>query len=314
MYEKAHNANGHLESERHLRLDGSLEMDGLFGSDGTYVRHLYRASIAPDLSQAPANGTLGPVVQTEQTFDKAWRHTSQTDFRPDGTRQTVHTWGTSSDEVVTTLADDGKTIVSVEGTKGGRYYTAVYYPDNQHIKADVLNSYQGTTVQWYKADDAHTVALTITFDNNDVDHIVIPDAAGKPLINQVWTLGYSGQEQRLLDHVDHLNSAGLVDIKYEFDHTTHLLNAVTFYQQVDKVDKPYGARIVYTVGPDGWATKVETFSADNSSDHGKELTPANGRRFVLEPWMVTRPTYELPKLKDGIKLYGDPPNEEYDYD
>jgi len=349
MYEKTHDDNGHLASERHLRADGSLEMDGHFNPDNTYVRHLYYSASAlvaspavsqgpsQDSSQAPsqalpqassqassqaASPASAPdpkaalVVSSEQTFDKLWKHTSQTDFRPDGTKQLVHTWGAGSDELVTTLAKDGKIVISSEGTKSGKNYTVSYYPDGQNIKMDVLNNYEGTTIQWYRLDQAHTLTLKVTFDNSDNDQIVIPGPSGKPLINQVWSLDNSGQpypgpEPRHLDHIDHFNDAGTVDIRYDFDRTSGKLTTVTYYQG----DKPstYGARVVYTVGPDGFATGVKTFDATNKDDGGKPIAQGS-KQFVLAPWMVTRPKFEVPTLKDGLKLYGEPPQEEYDFD
>jgi hypothetical protein len=335
MYEKTHNLQGHLATERHLRTDGSLEMDGHFNPDNTYVRRLYflpsapvssasSASAAALASPATAGTSQNPValtVSAEQIFDKVWRHTVETDFRPDGTRKLIHTWGQGSDELVTTLAEDGKTVLSAEGTKNGSYYAVVYYPDYQNIHVDISNSYAGTTFQWYRLDQAHTLTLRVTCDNKDNDQIVIFDPSGKALISQVWSLDWSGKpypgpDPRELDHIDHFNAAGKVDIKYDFDRVTRTVNKVTYYQgdlSGDAVLAPYGARVVYTVGPDGFATNVETFNANNTSDGGKTLTQADGKRFVLESWMVSRPSYELPKLKEGLKLYGTPPDESFDF-
>jgi hypothetical protein len=309
MYEKTHDAQGHLASERHLRADGSLEMDGIFKADNTYVRHLY----FPGPSQDPR--TL--VVSTEQIFDKLWHPTLKTDFGPDGTRVSVHIWGAGTDELVATLSADGKTIVSAEGKKNGSYYSVLYYPDGQSIKMDIQNGYSGTTIQWFRQDEAHSLALKATFDNSQNDQIVITNKAGKPLVNQVWSLDYSGQpysadQPRVLDHIDHYNDSGRVDIRYDFDRISRSVKTVTYYKGDNQ--EPYGMRFVYTVGTDGLATKVESYDAHNTSDGGKPLTPADAKRFVLEQWMYTRPAFVLPALKEGLKLYGDPQQEEYDRD
>jgi hypothetical protein len=214
------------------------------------------------------------------------------------------------------LAADGKTIVSSEGTKGGRYYTAFYYPDSRNIKVDVLNSYEGTTFQFYRLDQAHTLGLKVTFDNSQNDQIVIPGPSGKPLINQVWSLDYSGKpvngpDPRVLDHIDHFNDDGKVDIKYVFDRASRRLIEVTYYQ--GDTPSQYGARVIYTVGSDGFATSVKTVDANNKDDGGKPVAKGS-KHFSLAPWMVTRPGYDLPKLKEGLKLYGEPAQEFFDVD
>lgn len=338
MYEKTHNADGHLASEKHLRVDGSLEMDGLFRLDGTYVRHLYYppavaaitsgAAVKADsagkadstvkaepavpsdavksaAASGPASSSAAPalVVSAEQTFDKWFHPLSETDYRPDSTRKSTHTWGDGLDETVSNFSDDGKTMLNQVTTGRGKYYTAVYYPDGINIKVEALNVYNGTTFQWYRPD--HSLMLKLTYTALHSDDIVIPDEKGKPLVRQVWYPDYSGQSvngkfPQRLDHLDHFNSEGNVDSRYDFDSTSHKLTTVTFYQG----DSELGARTVYTVGEGGWATNVKTFDAADKDDGGKPLTQVGGKQFVLEPWMVTYPTYELPPLKDGLSLYG----------
>jgi hypothetical protein len=295
MYEKTHDRGGHLFAERHLRLDGSLEMDGCFNPDATYVRHLYY----PGASHDPHN----LVVSAEQTFDKWWHPVAETDFRPDSTKKLVHTWGDGLDETLSNFADDGKTLVSRVTTGRGKYYSAIFYPDGVNIKVEALNTYEGTTFQWYRLD--HSLKLKLTLTPSNADEIIIPTDAGKPMIKQVWYRNMSeplvdGQFPQRLEHIDHYNDAGKVDVKYEFDSTSHQLSVVTVYRD----DKPWGARAIYTIGEGGLATNVKTFDAENKDDGGKPLTAADGKRFVLESWMVTHPSYELPPMKDGLTLYG----------
>jgi hypothetical protein len=299
MYEKAHDASGHLLTERHLRLDGSLEMDGHFNPDASYVRHLYYPGSTPGAAQDPR--VL--VVSAELTFDKWWHPTTETDFRPDGTRKLVHTWGDGLDETFNNFADDGIKLVSQVTTGRGKYYTALYYPDGINIRVEALNNYQGTTYQWYRPD--HSLQLKLTLTSSYADEIIIPTVAGKPLIRQVWYQDYSqkqvdGKYPLRLDHLDHLNDEGKVDVRYAFESGTHRLSSVTYYLG----DQEWGARVIYTVGEDGSATSIRTFDGENNDDGGKPATEANSKQFVLQPWMVTHPTYQLPPLKEGLSLYG----------
>jgi hypothetical protein len=341
MYEKTHNAEGHLALERHLRTDGSLEMDGRFRLDGTYLRHLYYPPVTPSATSAasvasgdataggaanagsaakadpakpasasapesgPANAPAAPnlVVSAEQTFDKWWHPVSETDYRLDATRKSTHTWGDGLDETVSNFSDDGTTMLTQVTTGRGKYYTAIYYPDGLNIKVEALNTYEGTTFQWYRPD--HTLQLKLTYTAVHSDEFVIPDAQGKPQVKQVWFLDYSGQPvdgkyPKRLDHLDHLNAEGNTDIRYEFDSTGTKVTTATVYLG----DTELGARLIYTVGDDGWAVSVKTFDENNNDHGGKPLTHADGKQFVLEPWMTNRPTYELPPLKDGLNLYG----------
>ena len=311
MYEKTHDLGGHLATERHLRLDGSTVMDGHINPDNTYVRHLY---FAADTAGLPAGSKL--VVSAEQVFDAKWKHTSETDFRTDGTRQTLHAWGEGSDELVTTIAADGKTILSAEGTKSGNYYSVEYFPDGHTIKADVENSYKGTTIQWYRLDQAHSVSLKVTFDNSDNDTVVVYDSTGKVVMDQVWSLDfagnpYPGPEPRALDHVDHYRADGKIDVRYDFDRTTRKVNKITYYLG----DSPwfFGPHVAYKIGPDGVATDVENNDKNNHSDGFKPIADGKGKHFVVDPSITTRPKYELPKLKDSLQLYGVPPDESFDF-
>lgn len=310
MYEKTHDAQGHLASERHLRLDGSLEMDGQFDGANNYVRHLY----FPAAGQDPHALSVSAV----QNFDRAWHPTIETDFRPDGTTSLVHTWS-GADDLVKIMATDGKTIVSAEGKKNGDYYSVSYYPDGQSIKQDIQNGNEGTTIQWFRQDAAHSLALKVTFDNKNSDQIVIANSQGQPLLLQVWSpdADPSGQpasddQPRLLDRVDHFRADGKVDVRYQFDRQSQSLTSVTYYQGDNPTE--YGARVVYTVNEDGLATRVTTFDSRNSTDSGKALTEKDNKRFTLDPWLTTRPSYVVPALKEGLKLYGEPPSESYDFD
>jgi len=309
MYEKNHDEHGHLLTERHLRLDGSLEMDGHFNTDATYVRHLYYPSSSPVAAQGSSNnsGTPGSpgalVVSAEQTFDKWWHPTAETDFRPDATKKLEHTWGDGLDETLSNFADDGKTLLSKVTTGRGKYYSALYYPDGLNIKVEALNTYQGTTFQWYRPD--HSLQLKLTLTNLHSDEIIIPDDAGKPLIKQVWyqDVGQTqvdGKYPLRLDHIDHLNDEGKVDVHYDFDSSGHKLSTVTYYLS----DKSWGARLIYNIGEDGLVTSVKTFDDEDKDDGGKPITEANRKQFDLAPWMVTHPDYQLPPLKDGLSLYG----------
>jgi hypothetical protein len=303
MYEKTHDGNGHLFSERHLRLDGSLEMDGHFNpADTTYVRQLYYPASTPSTGQDAAD----LVVSAEKTFDKWWHPVSETDFRPDATRKLLHTWGDGLDETVSTFSDDGKKFLQTVTTGRGKHYEALYYPDGANIDVEYVNTYDGTIFQWYQPD--HKVILKATFRNTGMDEFVLPSPKGEPLYRQVWSKDYSGTEvdgeyPLVLEHVDLLKDGdeGKIDTRYVIDRTGVLTAVVVFLG-----DTEYGARMIYKVGADGWATSVETYDDKSNSDGGKALTQANGKRFVLGP-LLTRPSYQLPKLADGLKLRGDPP-------
>jgi hypothetical protein len=300
MYEKEHAPDAHLLAEKHLRLDGSLEMDGHFGSNGLYVRHLFY----PGASADPKVLT----VSSERVFDKLWNHVSQIDYRSDKTMQLAHVWDKEGAELVSTYAADGLTRTLQEKFKDGIYDRSDFLSDGVTVSLETINSYAGTTYRWFRPGPSHALLLEVTFDNSLSHEITIPSQSGQPLIKQVWSPDYNikavdGQFTRVLDHIDHYNAAGKVDIRYGYglfgglSNVTVLLGGETYY----------GARQLYTVDADGWATKVETFDDKNTSDGGKAVTHVDGKHFVLETWMVTRPTYEVPKLKDGLKLYGEPP-------
>lgn len=313
MYEKTHNAQGHLATERHLRLDGSLEMDGLLRSDGTYLRHRYYQSATPGPIQDPRQLS----VSAEQIFDSAWHPLQETDLRQDGTRQLVHTWTGLNQDLVTTFGADGKTIVSSEGKKDGAYLAVTYFPDGQTIQTELTNGDSGTNITWYRNDAAHSVALIVNHDNSGNDQITIMDTAGKPRYRQVWALDFSGQpypgpEPRKLDRIEHLTDSGQVDVRYEYYRKTGKLMTVTFYSG-DKYEQ-YGARVVYTFAEDGSSAKVETFDAKNNSTGVKQLPPATAGRYALDPKIVARPHFTEPPLKDGLKLYGEPPHDDFDFD
>jgi hypothetical protein len=300
MYEKTHDPDGHLFAERHLRLDGSLAMDGLLNPTGVFVRHLY--------FPGPSSDPRVLVVSSERTFDKLWKPISQTDYRSDKTKQLAHKWGKEGAEVVSNYAADGLTVTWQETTKDGSYDRLDYLSDGVTIALETINSSAGTTFKWYRPD--HSLTLAVKYENTQNQEIMIPTQSGKPLVTQVWQPDYNGkavdgQSPLVIDHIDHFDDAGKVDIRYVYN-LKHELTSVIFLLDSDTY---YGARQVYTVDADGWATKVETFDAKDTSDGGKTLTHADGKHFVIESWMVTRPTYEQPKLKDGLKLYGEPPNQ-----
>lgn len=305
MYEKTHGPDGHLFNERHLRLDGSLEMDGrLSPADSVYVRHLYYPGASSDPKVL--------VVSSEQVFDFKWKPVSKTDFRLDRTRQLAHVWDKDGAEVVSDFADDGLTKIWQEKVKDGTYSRLDYMPDGLSVAVETSNSYGGTTFSLYSREAPHVLVVAFTFTNTGNDEIIIPDTSGKPLLKQRWTPDYSakqvdGQFPMALDQVDHLDDTGKTDIRYSFA-LGGPLNSVTVL--LGGGETFYGPRKVYSVDSDGWATKVETFDDKNTSDGGKALSKdAFGKHFDMQPWAVTRPVYELPKLKEGLKLRGEPPYE-----
>jgi hypothetical protein len=315
MYQKTHNAQGHLSTERHLRQDGSLEMDGFFRPDGTFVRHHYYPSAA-----TPAVPVQDPrllSVSTEQVFDAAWHPVREVDLRQDGTRQLLHTWTGLSQDLVTTYGADGQTILSSEGKKGGAYLSVTYFPDGQTIQSELTKDSQGTNVTLYRQDAAHSVALMVTYDVNGNDIITLMDAAGKPRYRQDWAVDFSGQpypgpEPRKLDHIDHLTDSGLVDIRYEYYRKSGKLMTVTFF--TGGKGERFGARTVYNFAEDGSTAKVETFDDKNNSVGGaKDIPPSTASRFALDPRVGTRPQFTAPTLKDGLKLYGEPPHDDFDF-
>jgi hypothetical protein len=274
-------------------------MDGRFNPDTTYVRHLYY----PGATSGTSQDQKAPVVSAEQTFDKWWHPTTETDFRPDGTRKLLHTWGDGLDEMVSNYGDDGQAILNQEGSGRGKYYKALYYPDGANIQVEALNTHDGTTFQWYRPD--HSLKLKVTLTNSHAEQVVLTSDAGKPLVRQVWNQDMNqkqvdGKYPLRLDHLDHFNDEGNVDSRYDYDRSTGHLSSVTFYQG----DTALGARVVYTVGEGGDATSIQTYDADDKSDGDKPVTSATAKRFALETWMVTYPSYQLPPLKDGISLYG----------
>ncbi|MBS1992653.1 MAG: hypothetical protein JSS83_19175 [Cyanobacteria bacterium SZAS LIN-3] len=296
MYTKQHDETGHLSAERHLRLDGSLEMEGRFNPDKTYVRTLYypgKSANARDL-----------VVMTEQVFDKWWHPEAQTDYRPDGTKKLVHTWGDGLEEMFNNFAEDGKTLVSQVELKRGSYYTALYYPDGVNIMVEGLNTYEGSTFQWYRPD--HSLRLKVTYTNASADEIILTDDHGKLLYKQVWYKDYSGGMVNgtwplRLDHLDHFNDQGAVDIRYEFSSGTKRLQSVTYFEGTEL----YGQRTIYSVGFDGVrATTVQHYDKDNKGDGGKPATGALSKSFTLEPGTVKYPEFQLPPMKEGLSLYG----------
>ena len=300
MYEKKHDISGHLASERHLRLDGSLEMDGHFNPDQTYVRHLYFPASALDASLKP--GTL--VVSVEQVFDQWWHPTLQTEFRPDSSRKLTHSWGNGLDETFAYFADDGIRVVNEVTTGRGKYYTAIYYPDGLNIKVEALNTYDGTTFQWYHLD--HSLALKVTYSVGG-EAIVITDAIGKPLVRQYWQKDYNkpsvnGQPPLRLDHLDHFNAEGNVDSRYSYDTLDSNINSVTVFLG----DSEDGPRQVYDFDDTGTAVKVHTFSDEYKQDGGKPISKATKRDFSIDKELLKRPTFELPPLKAGLNLTGVP--------
>jgi len=297
MYTKDHDAMGHLIAERHLRADGSLEMDGHTNPDTTYVRHFYFA--AADLPGKEDK----KVVASEQLFDKWWHPTSATDFRPDSTRKMLHTWGDGLDEAFTNFADDGEKILSQVQTGRGKYYTAVYYPDGVNIEVEALNTYEGTTFQWYRLD--HSLKLKLTLNPAHQDHLILTDDKGKPVLEQVWVQDLSlpkvdGQPQKRLLHINRINDQGNVDRRYDFDSSTGQLSTVTDYLG----SEVYGARAEYKIVDGSAASTVETYDDSGKSDGGKPVTDAAHKQFVLDKRATTYPQYKLPQLKDGLNLYG----------
>jgi len=296
MYEKSHDERGHLSAERHLRNDGSLEMDGVFNPDTTYVRHKYYPG--------PSANPKDLVVSTLQVFDKWWHTLAQTDYRYNGTKQLEHTWGDGLDETFNYFADDGKTQVSQIVTKRGSWYTAIYYPDGVNIKVEGLNTYAGSTFQWYRPD--HTLRLKVTYNVNQSDEILFTDDSGKPTWKSVWFKDYNqamvnGSYPKRLEHLDHFNDKGEVDIRYEFESLSKKIKMVTYFES----DKVYGQRTVYYVGPDGVnALTVQHFDDGNKGDGGKPASGALKKSFKLPPELLVYPAYELPPLKEGLSLYG----------
>ena len=295
MYEKKHDESNHLSWEKRFRLNGSLEADGQLNPDGSYVRHLYYAGAAPSADPRAL------VVSSEQTFDKWFHPTRVVDYRPDSTKSLVHTWGDGLDEMFDNYAADGQTLLTHVKTGRGTYYSAIYYPDGLNIKVEALNTYQGTTYQWYRPD--HTLQYKLTLTPSHVDAIVIADNAGKPIVRQNWYRDFSapkinGEYQQMISYLERFNAEGNVDRRY--DYTDRVLTSVTDYFG----DTILGARKVYLVGMDGYPTTVKTYDVNDKDDGGKPVSKDEHVNFIPNVTWTVRPVLDVPKLPDSLNLYG----------
>jgi hypothetical protein len=304
MYEKTHDPDGHLFTERHLRLDGSLEMDGALGADSRYVRHLYYPGTTPGASSDPAK----LVVSALQVFDKTWKPLSQSDFRPDKTLKLAHVWQKDGSEVVSSFISDGRTRDWEEKTKDGHYDRLDFAADGVTVALETLNDYGGTTFKWFRPDN--TMRLSVKYTNMQHMEYTLANASGAPVILQDWEPDYTAKQVNdayplMVDHIDHLNAESKVDVRYIYGYTKKLVTVIVLLGG----DTYYGARAVYTIDDDGFASKVETYDDKNKSDGGRPLTHADGKKLVPDDWMLAAPKYEQPKLKEGLKLNGEPPQQ-----
>ncbi|MBS1992652.1 MAG: hypothetical protein JSS83_19170 [Cyanobacteria bacterium SZAS LIN-3] len=299
-YTKEHNSDGHLIAERHLRPDGSLEMDGIFLADGTYMRRLFFPG-----KSATADGL---VVASLRYFDRTWNPLSQTDNRADGTREMQQVW-VKDDRTHswTSYAADGMTALWMEKVKDGDYYRADYVDGGPGMRLETVNKYDGTAFTWYRPD--FTASLKVAFVNTKHVQYTVMGPNGKPLFTADWGPNYSakadaaGDYPRALESVDRYDADGKISVRYSFDNKG-VLTSVTLFQGVTT----YGARLVYDVDADGWATKVTTYDENFKNDGGKVVARANSRRFADDPAAKVIPSFELPPLKDGLKLWGEPPH------
>ncbi|MBU6451141.1 MAG: hypothetical protein KGS72_05130 [Cyanobacteria bacterium REEB67] len=300
QYEKFLDADGHLRHEEHWRKDGSLEMVGQL-IDQIYVRRAFY----PGTSHNPAD--LGVATQT--TFDLKWHPLTQVDFRPDRTVSAQHQWK-DSEETTLHFAGDGKTAIFVETKKDFDYYQGFYYEDGSGLRVDETNGPSGTIYQLFNRD--HKMTRRLVFTNTMIDQFTIMDGEGRPEWVQTWVEDWSrepvsGSERpRALIRLEHLRPDGKLDKRYTLDRT----GAITAVTVMDSTDiTGLGARRDYTVGASGFATDVSTYDEHNYVKSKVDLTPADDVRFELPAFARERSTANLPPVKDGYKLYGDPPQQ-----
>ena len=299
MYTKSHDETGHLSAERHLRLDGTLEMDGSYDRVAeTYLRHTYFASPVTNTATHPVTD---PVTNTDQYFDKWFHPTRVVEYRADGSRSQDHTWGDGSDESFDNYGLDGRALVSTVKTGRGRYYQALYYENGVDIKVEALNTYEGSTFQWYRPDHSLIGKLTYTQSHSDV--YVLADQTGHLLVRQSWYRDFSGQSVNgvypmRLDHLERYNAQGNIDRRY--DYTDATLTEVTDYLGDDAL----GARRVWSIGMDGYPLSVKTYDADDKDDGGKPVSVADHVDFTPDAKLKVLPLFQLPKLPDNLNLYG----------
>jgi len=298
MYTKEHNADGHLIAERHLRLDGSLEMDGQSLSDSTYERRLY----FPGKSATPD----GLVVSSLRTFDKVWKPITQVDYRPDRTRDTFQLW-TKDTQYLTAYAADGMTALWTEKVKGTDYGRSDYYPGGRSVRLETSNAYDGTTFQWYREDA--TSSLKVAFVNTKHVVYTIMSASGKPVLSQDWAPNYyekadaKGEYPRYLESITHYDADGKLAVRYEYDNKGVMTAAIKYLGA-----GIYDPRVVYQLDADGYTKKITTFKDSYQSDGGVDVTRDKATRFVEDPAAKVIPSFDLPPLKAGLKFWGDPPN------